>query len=205
MGPAAALQAHFLTYLRELVADGFFPALSIPQCHRTSNQTRQYNCIAWAAGDTANWWWPLSPQAYWPPWAPNEETIPAFIQAFQGLGYTQCANHLLEPAVEKIAIYADNNTPTHASRQLVTGRWSSKLGEGYDFSHTIGCMDGPLYGTAVVYIRRPRQHNLPHGAIAAVAHSFWVQEGYRHGHDKEHWLRAIQHLLEQAAAAQAAP
>jgi hypothetical protein len=124
---------------------------------------------------------------------------------FQGLGYLQCADHLLEPAVEKIAIYADNNTPTHVSRQLVTGQWSSKLGEGYDFSHTITCMDGPLYGNAVVYMRRPRQHNLPKDAIAAVAHGFWVQEEYHHGYDKNHWFRAIQRLLEQAAAAQAGP
>ena len=201
MVPAVPSQANFLAVLADLVTCGHFPALSIPNCHRTSDPTRRYNCIAWAAGFTDRWWWPRSTQAFWPPWAPNEETIPAFIQAFQGLGYSPCPDHTLEPAIEKIAIYANHhNVPTHASRQLVTGQWSSKLGPNYDFTHTITCMDGPAYGSAVVYMRRPRQHNFPHDAIAAVAHSFWVQEGYHHGHDLEHWFRAIQRLLEQAAA-----
>ena len=199
MASPHAVQPHFFLCLQQLRANGHFPALSIPNCYRTSNPTRQYNCIAWAAGDTTRWWWPRSPQAYWPPWAPNEVTIPAFVQAFQGLGYSTCADPLLEPAIEKITIYANHNQPTHASRQLVTGQWSSKLGEGYDLTHTITCMDGPVYGSAAVFMRRPRQHNLPHDVIAAVAHSYWVQEGYQHGHDREHWFRAIQQLLEQAA------
>jgi hypothetical protein len=102
--------------------------------------------------------------------------------------------------VEKIAIYALNNLPTHTARQLVTGEWTSKLGEDYDISHTVSCMDGPEYGTAVVYMQRPRQHNLPHDLIAAVAYGIWEQEGREHGHHEEHWVRAIQQLLEQAAA-----
>jgi hypothetical protein len=199
MGPPAPGQFLFQSYLYQLVAVGAFPALSIPNCHRTSDPTRRYNCIAWAAGDTARWWWPRSLQAYWPPWAPNEVTIAAFIQAFQGLGYSQCGDPSQEPATEKIAIFAGNNTPTHASRQLVTGHWSSKLGESYDFSHTIGCMVGPAYGTAVIYLRRPRQHNLSDDVIAPVAYRIWEQEGHLHGHDKRHWSRGIQELLEQAA------
>ena len=145
-------------------------------------------------------------QAHWPAWAPNEETIPAFIQAFEGLGYSPSVDHVLEPAVEKIAIYATNNIPTHASRQLVTGEWSSKLGESYDFSHTINCMDGPAYGTAVIYMRRPRRHNLSDDVIAPIAYRIWEHEGHQHGHDFDHWFRAIQQILVgQTTALQAPP
>jgi Protein of unknown function (DUF2934) len=183
-----------------MIVSGQFPAVSIPDCERTSDPTDDYNCIAWAAGDTTRWWWPQSSQAYWPPWAPDRLAIPAFIQAFQGLGYSSCGdNNVMEPAVEKIAIYATNNEPTHASRQLVTGQWSSKLGPMHDLSHTAGCMDGPCYGVPAIFMRRPRQHNLQHDAIAVVAHGIWVQEGYHHGHHLSHWFRAIQQLLEQGA------
>jgi hypothetical protein len=50
----------------------------------TSPKTRNYNCVAWAAGDDARWWWP-SPVAYWPV-ANVSETVAAFVDAFGTLG-----------------------------------------------------------------------------------------------------------------------
>ena len=44
-------------------ADPDFPRLA-PQNHRiTSPAGIEYNCVAWAAGDTENWW---QPGVYWP-------------------------------------------------------------------------------------------------------------------------------------------
>lgn len=72
-----------------------------------------YNCIAWAAEDVSEWWWPVgdvigsrgTPKpAYWPAGVPREKTIPAFIQAFETLGYTQCDNAQLETGFVKVAL-----------------------------------------------------------------------------------------------------
>lgn len=121
----------------------------------TSDPTPSYNCIAWAAGRTDQWWWP-NPDSYWPEKAPSEETLAAFIYVFEQLGYTSCGNQNCEEGFEKIAIYIDsNNTPTHAARQLPSGLWTSKLGNYIDISHKIDGVSGPEYGEITVFMKRP--------------------------------------------------
>jgi hypothetical protein len=45
----------------------------------TSPATREYNCIAWAAGSQAEWWWPdFGFISYWPEHVPRLETLDAF-------------------------------------------------------------------------------------------------------------------------------
>ncbi len=104
---------------------------------RTSPRTSQYNCIAWAAGDTRRWWWPdRNFTSYWPLSIPREETIDAFIAVFNTLGYDRCEDASLEPNYEKIAIFCKHgNMPTHAARQLNSGLWTSKLGKEIDVEH----------------------------------------------------------------------
>lgn len=56
-------------------------------------------------------------------------TLDAFIQAFQSIGYEVCASDNLEAGFQKLAIYADyTGKLTHAARQLLNGKWTSKLG-----------------------------------------------------------------------------
>lgn len=38
-----------------------------------------------------------------------------------------------------------------------------------------------------------------HEEIAALAHRFWAERGFQHGHDAEDWLRAEQTLLGKAS------
>jgi hypothetical protein len=53
----------------------------------TSSAATDYNCIAWAAGVTNEWWWPDPIGIYsWPAGARREETVVAFVEAFQTLG-----------------------------------------------------------------------------------------------------------------------
>jgi len=115
-----------------------FPKLQETGFLITSEVTPEYNCIAWAAGEDGRWWWPdPMGQAYWPPDIPREETLDAFIQAYAKLGYQPCENEELEPAYEKIALFASSNgSPTHAARQLQNGGWTSKLGPQEDIEHT---------------------------------------------------------------------
>jgi Protein of unknown function (DUF2934) len=197
----------FVQYIMQLVQAGQFlpylkqhgfPGLSLQGCAVTSPADLNYNCIAWAVGDTTNWWWPTgSRQRYWPPGVAEQETIQVFIQVFEGLGYMQCDSPMHEPAIEKIAIYALNNKPTHASRQLLNGNWTSKLGPACDISHTPTCLNGPRYGTVVVYMRRGRPHHFAASVIAPIAFAIWEREGKQQGDHERHWMMAIQQLLEE--------
>lgn len=66
----------------------------------------------------------------------------------------ECGSELLEKDVEKIAVYALNATVTHAARQLPNGRWTSKLGQGHDISHTLQAIAGGAYGSVAAILKR---------------------------------------------------
>lgn len=137
-----------------------FPEIARKGYQITSRRTPRYNCIAWAAGDTRRWWWPdPSPFAYWPPNIPRENLLQRFLEAFRTLGYEPCSSPELEPDVEKVALYVDNNgSPTHAARQLATGAWTSKLGREDDIEHKdLAGVEGQEYGHVVQVMKRPRQ------------------------------------------------
>jgi hypothetical protein len=131
----------------------------------TSPPDTDYNCIAWAAGDHQNWWepWPLpDPDYYWPAGAPRQYTLLAYQRAFETVGFQPCANGTLEVGFEKIALYVLNGVPKHAARQLLDGRWTSKLGKFIDVRHgSPHGAEGPLYGTVALYMRRPRPTTTP--------------------------------------------
>jgi len=137
----------------ELLLRQQFPSLFQDGFEQTSPDDPIYNCIAWAAGDTTNWWWPGI--SYWPPGVPEQETLAAFIAAYGGIGYEPCADAALEFAFERVVIYSLAGVPTHAARQLDDGAWTSKLGEFWDIKHTTpGGVEGPVYGQASQYLRR---------------------------------------------------
>jgi len=144
--------------LDELVARQTFPQLTEQNCNPTSPATDDYNCAAWAAGTTDNWWWPSEWPCYWPSTAPLEVTLQAFVAAYATLGYLECENADLEDGIEKIAIYADaQQTPTHVARQLVNGKWTSKLGELKDIEHsTLQDIANGIYGSPAKLMKRSR-------------------------------------------------
>lgn len=137
-----------------------FPRLrGTAEYRRTSDWDPFYNCIAFAAGDDQRWWWPPLPNRvgdYWPSGAPAEETVAAFVAAFATRGYVTCADGAFELGIEKVAVYARKGGPTHAARQNpVTGEWMSKLGRGYDISHSSAdLLGGSDYGEVEVYLQR---------------------------------------------------
>lgn len=133
-----------------------FPALETEGFEETSSASSKYNCIAWAAGDQSEWWWPYEhPNYYWPEGQPREVTLDAFVRAFASLGYEPCDTGKAEPEFEKVAIYALSGKPTHAARQLADGRWTSKLGKEVDICHSVRGLEGPLYGQVAIYLKRP--------------------------------------------------
>src|SRR5271157_1970901 len=127
---------------------GSWPPHELPNakddnCFERSQKKNRYNCIAWAAGNNTQWWWPL-PLAggsnYWPPGVPRRETMDAFIRLYEALGFVLCTDGSLEPGIEKVALFAvevgTELKPTHAARQLESGQWTSKVGPFEDVDHT---------------------------------------------------------------------
>ena len=116
-----------------------FPNLNLEGHRVTSPATEKYNCISWAAGVHDDWWWPDSDNDhYWPAGIQREVTLDAFIAAFATLGYFRCDSPELEVGFEKVAIYCIDLVPKHMARQLLDGRWTSKLGRFLDIEHSLG-------------------------------------------------------------------
>ena len=136
---------------------GEFPGLA--SGYRTTSQaTDEYNCIAWAAGRDDCWWWPGHLDGFWPPGVPAVATLAAFEAAYRFLGYELCPSGGFEPQFEKIAIFSDaDNVPTHAARQLMSGRWTSKLGREVDIEHgSPEALTSGVYGAPALFMRRRR-------------------------------------------------
>src|SRR5258708_4606798 len=103
-----------------------FPGLNGADWRMTSPPDREYNCIAWAAGDNTAFWWPVgestNPRRFWPADVPQQVSLPAFIAAFATIRYSLCDDDSLELGFEKIALFADaDGAPTHAALQLLDG------------------------------------------------------------------------------------
>jgi hypothetical protein len=135
--------------------ESLFPNLTSRRYDIKSPLSQNYNCIAWAANETHRKWWPGG--AHWPANVPQEETVGAFILAFATRGYQPCDTGRFENGYEKVVIYVDSTqTPTHMARQLVSGMWTSKLGDLQDIEHaTPHELEGQNYGIAIQYLRRP--------------------------------------------------
>jgi hypothetical protein len=137
--------------------EAIFPGLAKGNYSITSSQSHRYNCIGWAAADTNQWWWPGpdKSQEFWPASVPREETVEAFCSAFASLGYSVCQGENLEPGFEKVAIFSSAiGEPTHATRQLGSGRWTSKLGKLEDIEHDLHDLVGTDYGVVAVIMKR---------------------------------------------------
>ena len=135
-----------------------FPALLNSGYGITSPAEKDYNCIAWAAGDTTAWWEPDSQDiCFWPDGIPRLYTLEVYMKAFETLGFAQCKDGDYEAGFEKVAIYiSPDGKPTHAARQLSSGSWTSKLGNSEDIEHeNLDALEGPLYGVVAIVLKRP--------------------------------------------------
>ena len=143
----------------------WFPDLSIEGYEKTSEDVSLYNCSAWAMGENHTWWEPYDPwkfdphdePRYWPPEAPNEFSIEAYIIAFGTRGYVECDSEEWDPGYQKIAIYLGYDyEPSHVALLIEPGKWSSKIGEWEDITHySLTVLEGDKYGEVFTIMRRP--------------------------------------------------
>jgi len=133
-----------------------YPNLAKTNYTVTSPKSQEYNCFAWAAGEKERWWQPTPEEEfYWVDGVPLEETLSAYILAYQTLGYEPCDSAYIELGYEKIALYINHDgIPVHAARQLSTGKWTSKLGALEDIEHELDGLMGERYGKVGKILKR---------------------------------------------------
>jgi hypothetical protein len=135
----------------------------------TSDKDSGHNCIAFAVGDHQSFWDPAAAMRpirgyYWPPGCGDDDAIKNLVKVFQIHGYEVCQSSDLEADFEKVAIFGDAVAYSHAARQLPSGKWSSKLGEGHDIEHdTLDalCGTGNAYGKVIHLMKRRRAASAP--------------------------------------------
>lgn len=131
-----------------------FPNLASAGFAVVAQPSEQYNCIAYAAGDTGRWWEPDGVN-YWPPWATLTNRIESLKEAFTGLGYEQCDDSGAAAGYQKVALYEAQGRMQHAAIQMPNGRWRSKMGRGPVIEHrNPDSLSGGMYGQATIIMRR---------------------------------------------------
>jgi hypothetical protein len=131
-----------------------FPNLKSEDCLVKRQESIEYNCLAWAIGVTREWWSPADPH-YWPEGLPKENTLESFKCLFEGFGYQECERGDHAPGYEKVAIYVNETGVSHVSKQLESGSWTSKIGAEAVIEHPFRGLDGGIYGSIVLVMRRP--------------------------------------------------
>lgn len=128
---------------------------------KTSEKDGRYNCVAWAVEDQSRNIWPIPVglgHQSWPRELEQRISLETFRKLFEMYGYELCEDTEHENGTEKIAIYKDENgKPTHVTRQLTSGEWSSKIGRGIDISHgRHDLLEGVHYGSVALIMKRKK-------------------------------------------------
>ncbi|MDQ3635748.1 MAG: hypothetical protein M3405_14745 [Acidobacteriota bacterium] len=153
------MEIHNNAPVNEAYALRHFPNIDIEGFKVTSELDFFYNCFAWAGEDNTRNWEPGSRYSHWLTDNPAY-TLENFIDNYSRIGYTELTkSSALESDYEKIVIYVnDDGIPTHAARQLESGKWTSKLGIREDIEHsTPECIESDEYGVIKVILKRPNK------------------------------------------------
>lgn len=122
-----------------------------------SGQTPRYNCIGWSLSTDMDKIWPdIREQDSWPVTLPRNETFENFAAMYRLCGFVPVSNGNYEMNKEKVVIYIKNGLVSHASRQLASGAWTTKMGGGVDAEHaTPEVLEGCGYGSVEGFFVRP--------------------------------------------------
>lgn len=140
---------------RSLLRD--FPRLRRGLYRRTSRHDTNYNCFAWAVGETHRRWDPTRARTkrnHWPTESTSTQLVDA-VQAFESIGFHPVDEPTGTAKRQTITLYTAEGHITHAARLLENGAWTSKLGEDIDIEHdTLEVLGGGIYGEPSVILER---------------------------------------------------
>lgn len=150
---------------RDPIIESLFPDLATEDSwyEVASPRDAEYNCHAFAMGDTTRRWAPIGASGeegedfFWPlPILENQADN--FFALFESVGYEQCEHGEPEEGFEKLALFFDDwGRVTHTAFQRDgESHWVSKLGRSFDIRHDrVDAVGGHLYGWPEAYFSRP--------------------------------------------------
>jgi len=146
----------------EIYMRTYWPSLFTSGFEFTSTETPLYNCAAWANKiDTSRVDYSQDEEGN-PQVDDYFYSLEPYIKYFEEHGFEICEDGNLEQGFEKIAIYKRGNDFKHASRQLLNGKWTSKMGDFEDIVHDRPeDVEGYLYrqmtsGKVAFYMKRKK-------------------------------------------------
>ena len=128
-----------------------FPNLGLSDFEFTSLRDEDYNCVAWGLESKEDWIQFKDEEGNY------DLRICTYLKYFEERGYSIITDLNVNETTSKVAIYFDNNTGDfkHVSRQLDNGRWTSKIGDWEDLSHSsIEVLLGKSYGNDFVLMQK---------------------------------------------------
>jgi hypothetical protein len=145
-------------YLAVADLESLFPKLKDVGYERTSPESAEYNCVAWAVRKQDQWW-ESAPGYYWPvAVSVYSQSIESVVIALKSLDFSVCENVEVEVGYEKVAIYGQDGEYTHVARQLPSGKWTSKIGGLEDIEHgSLEALVGIEYGIVAKILKRKYQ------------------------------------------------
>jgi len=70
-------------------------------------------------------------------------------------GFKTCEPAEKDENLQKVALFASGGEVNPASRQLASGKWTSKLGSNVDLEHSLHSLEGAVFGTVLHVLSRP--------------------------------------------------
>jgi hypothetical protein len=136
-----------------LVAESFLNSEKEPFII-TSPENAHYNCVAWALGDTENWWEP-DEDYLWLPHLELDDRLQTIQRFFEYFGFERVLQPDWENQLEKIALYSNDGLfCSHVAKQTVDGHWTSKLGVSFDVNHSLMTLKDGIYGHLAVVLQK---------------------------------------------------
>lgn len=124
----------------------------------TSPEDANYNCVAWALGDTNHWWEP-DEDYIWLDGLDFDDRLQTLKHLFEHFGFEQIFQPDWTNKVEKIALYSNDGVfCSHVAKQTIDGNWTSKLGVSFDVTHTIETLEYGIYGHLAVILQKKQSN-----------------------------------------------
>lgn len=119
--------------------EGWFPNIVGKHFKIVSKDDRDFNCVSFTLDIEDGWMWTNT--EIWPyQHVPRNLRIESFKLLYEYYGYKICENDSYEEGYSKIAFYAKDNYPEHASKQF-ENVWRSRCGK-YIIEHELEWLCG---------------------------------------------------------------
>lgn len=123
-----------------------------------NSESISYNCISHTVGIKSEIIWPEPNDRSWP--VERELNKNAFDNFYEYHGFEKCyLDFSYDPGYIKVALYINNNKPTHACIQYDDKYWESKVGQLGIIRHDLFEIEDNIYGQVVQIYKKSKKIN----------------------------------------------